>query len=199
MFWNWIWRRNSHRKDVDGAGVSEHPPRLLASRSRATTQAAKHFQISQFSAVSSLRDNLLLIPLSRLVLPAYFLKSILSQSIKFMQHVCLQLPSHPVYFHPRFNYFLVSAETHSILYCSLMRVATPKIYVGAEGWLSNFLHRWQCRWHCVCFKSSRQMCIKDVWTTQPCNSSRHWPFLSHLAISLCITVICHVSSFGLSV
>lgn len=42
------------------------------------------------------------------------------------------------------------------------------------------------------------MCVKDVWTTQPCNSSRQWPFLSHPAISLCIAVICHGSSYGLA-
>lgn len=78
-----------------------------------------------------------------------------------------------------------------------MRVAAPQIYVGAEGWLSHFLHGKRRRWHCVCFKSSRQMRVKDVWTAQPSHSSRHRPFLSHPAISLCITMICHASSFGL--
>lgn len=38
--------------------------------------------------------------------------------------------------------------------------------------------------------------VKDVWTIQPCNSSDHWPFLSHPAIRLCIAVICRVSSFS---
>lgn len=42
-----------------------------------------------------------------------------------------------------------------------------------------------CAYVCVCvFKSSCQMHVKDVWTTLPCNSSRHWPCLSHPAIKL---------------
>lgn len=45
------------------------------------------------------------------------------------------------------------------------------------------------------FKSSRQMCVKDVWTTQPSNPSRHSPLLSHPAVSMCITMICHASCF----
>lgn len=77
-------------------------------------------------------------------------ESILSQSIKFVWHVFLQLSS-PLY--PPFNYFLVSAEARSIRYCTPVRFATPQIYVAAEGWLSNFLHGWQCRWHCVFLKA----------------------------------------------
>lgn len=34
---------------------------------------------------------------------------------------------------------LVSAQAHSVLYCSLMCVAIPQIYVAAEGWLPYFL------------------------------------------------------------
>lgn len=50
--------------------------------------------------------------------------------------------SHPTpsIFIPDSITFLDSAETRSMLYCSPMRFATPQIYVGAEGWLSNFLH-----------------------------------------------------------
>lgn len=57
---------------------------------------------------------------------------------------------------------------------------------------------WHCVCVCVCFKSPRQIGVKDVPTAQPCNSSRHRPFLSHLAISLCIAMICHVISFDVA-
>lgn len=45
------------------------------------------------------------------------------------------------------------------------------------------------------FKGARQMCVKDVWTAQPCNSSIHFLVPSRAAISLCVTEIYHASCF----
>lgn len=54
----------------------------------------------------------------------------------------LRLPSPilPCRYSASVQLFLVSARFLSVPYCSLMRVAIPQIYVGAEGWLSHFLH-----------------------------------------------------------
>lgn len=49
-------------------------------------------------------------------------------------------PIPPCLYSSAIQLLLVSAETPSVLYCSLMRVAIPQIYVTAEGWLPYFLH-----------------------------------------------------------
>lgn len=78
--------------------------------------------------------------LSGLIPPAHFLKASSCRT----SNLChmFSLKSHPALsiFILDSITFLVSAETRFIQYCSAMRVAAPQIYVGAEGWLSHFLH-----------------------------------------------------------
>lgn len=180
VLWNWIQLRNFYSKGVHGFWVREPASSLLALTSAATQT---HYETL---STSRLFHNFL----SSLTICNLFLLGRLpvclcgkaSNSPYF-----LHLASQPLsIFILEFNYFSDSAETHSMPRCSPTRFATPQIYVGAEGWLSNFLHGQQCRWHCVCFKSSCQMCVKDVWTAPPCNSSADCPFffcVSHPAIS----------------
>lgn len=107
---------------LDGVGVSEQLPRLLAFTIKCNNAGHQTFIISRLFftvPVSFFCDNLLFVHSKQTVLPAYFLKPFSRTATRFMQHVFLQLPSHSAYIHPRFNYFWFQQRV--VLYCIALR------------------------------------------------------------------------------
>ena len=112
-------------KDVDKVG--ERPPRLLLWPSRAP-KTFLDFNITTWMCCLSLWA----------VLSGFFPNAVSHRASD--SYDMFSLNSHPI-----LSIFILDSITswfqqRPVLYCSPMCVATPQIYVGAEGWLSNFLH-----------------------------------------------------------
>lgn len=184
MLWNWIVDKIP--KGLDGVGCWWTTTKALCFTIKCNNTDHQTFWISRLFHNNHqffFCDNLLFVHFEQTFLLAYILKAFSHRaSDSFDMFSFNSHPTLPIFILNSITFgssrdsfctlLLSDACCHPTDLCQSWRMA-----VLFSAWIAVLVALYV-------FKSTHQTCVKDVWTTQPSNSSIHFPVTSRAAISL---------------